>query len=152
MADNPKHPPKQLKVIGFYGRSGSGKTTLIERVLCELGKHGLSAAVIKQSCHEVGLDTPDKDTWRFVQAGARPVALHTDNESALFLPGEITLTDLVAMIAAIGRYRPDIILVEGAREENIPKVRIGNIKKRPNTVMDYADNFFALMEFILKEK
>lgn len=140
-------PPR---VVGFYGRSCSGKTTLIERVLRALRERGLRAAVIKQSCHAPEMDTPGKDTWRFAQAGANPVAFYAESGGVLFLPEVLEVHDLVALMAAIGQKRPDIILVEGVRDEEIPKVRVGDIEKRPNTVMDYDGDFEALMNFILE--
>jgi len=138
------------RVIGFYGRSGSGKTTLIERVLRALRERDLRAAVIKKSSHAPEVDTPGKDTWRFAQAGASPVAFHAQEESVLFLPGGTTVKDLIGMLAAMEQGRPDIILVEGARDKDIPKVRVGDIETRPNTVMDYTGDFEALMNLILE--
>ena len=143
--DKKGNPPR---VVGFYGRSGSGKTTLVERVLRALRERGLRAAVIKQSCHVPEMDTPGKDTWRFAQAGANPVAFYAEGGGVLFLSEDLEVHDLVALMAAMGQNRPDIILVEGARDEDITKVRVGDIETRPNTVMDYTGDFDALMDFI----
>lgn len=150
MAGNTDRNDNPPRVFGFYGRSGSGKTTLIERVLRELVARGLRTAVIKQSCHVSEMDTPGKDTWRFAQAGARPVAFHSGDESVLVLPGETSVKDLIALMAALGQGRPEIILVEGGRDEDIPKVRVGDIETRPNTIMDYTGDFDALMNLILE--
>ena len=150
MADVEQYRGNPPRVVGFYGRSGSGKTTLIERVLRALRERGLRAAVIKQSRHAPDVDTPGKDTWRFAQAGANPVVFHAQGESVLFLPGGKTVKDLFEMLAAMGQDRPDIILVEGARDEVIPKVRVGVIEERPNTVMDYMGDFEALLNLILE--
>ena len=147
VTDKMRNPPR---VVGFYGRSGSGKTTLIELVVRALRERGLRAAVIKQSRHAPEMDTPGKDTWRYAQAGANPVVFHAQGESVLFLPGGTTVKDLIEMLAAMGQARPDIILVEGARDEDIPKVRLGEIEGRPNTVMDYDGDFEALMNLLLE--
>jgi hypothetical protein len=40
--------------------------------------------------------------------------------------------------------------VEGARDTDIPKVRVGDIETRPNTIMDYTGDFEALMNLILE--
>lgn len=148
MATDKINAAGQTRMVGFYGWSNSGKTMLIERVLRELDARGKRAAVIKQSRMEGSLNTPGKDTWRFARAGARPVVFHTQEESVVFLPGTLTLDELVEMITAVDK--PDIILVEGARDERVPKIRIGEIDKRPNTTMTYDDDFGALMDFILK--
>ena len=150
MADVEQYKYNPPRVVGFYGLSGSGKTTLIELVVRALRERGLRAAVIKQSRHAPEMDTPGKDTWRYAQAGANPLVFHAQEESVLFLPGGTTVKDLIGMLAAMGQDRPDIILVEGARDEEIPKVRVGDIKARTNTVMDYDGDFEALMNLILE--
>ena len=137
-----------LRVVGFYGRSGSGKTALVERVLTELNARGLRVAVIKQSSMEAGLDTPGKDTWRFAQAGADAAVFQGAHQTVFFLQDTPALDDLLAWVAKM--THPDLVLVEGARDPRVPKVRLGDIVERPNTVLTYDGNFEGLIDFILK--
>jgi molybdopterin-guanine dinucleotide biosynthesis protein MobB len=137
-----------VRVVGFYGPSNSGKTTLIERVLGDLQAHGLRAAVIKQSRWQGQVDTPGTDTWRFNQAGAGAVVFQSGAETVFFLRGQPSLDELVAWV--VRTHSPNIILVEGASDARVPKVRLGDIEQRPNTVMDYSGDFAALMELILE--
>lgn len=58
------------KTLTFVGHSGSGKTTLVEKLVREFAQRGLRVATIKHAHHQVQLDTPGKDSWRYTQAGA----------------------------------------------------------------------------------
>jgi len=61
-------------VIGVVGGKKSGKTTTIEILTRGLTKRGYTVAVAKHiSETNFTLDTEGKDTWRFVQAGAKTV-------------------------------------------------------------------------------
>ncbi|WP_051938179.1 molybdopterin-guanine dinucleotide biosynthesis protein B [Ferriphaselus sp. R-1] len=59
-----------MKLVSIVGHSGSGKTTLVERLIRELTQRGVRVATIKHAHHQVQLDTPGKDSWRYTQAGA----------------------------------------------------------------------------------
>ncbi|HJM20212.1 MAG TPA: molybdopterin-guanine dinucleotide biosynthesis protein B, partial [Candidatus Thalassarchaeaceae archaeon] len=77
--------PTNPILLGFYGHSNSGKTTLLEAVIPRLEDEGMKVATIKQTHHDVTADAEGKDTWRHRQAGADPVSLSSDVETALFL-------------------------------------------------------------------
>ena len=59
--------------------------------------------------------------------------------------------DTHEIIEKISPYNYDIVLVEGARDKDIPKIRIGNINIRPNTIYDYEDDFNLLLEKIYEK-
>ena len=46
-----------MKILGIAGYSGAGKTTLIEALLPRLLATGLRVSVVKQSHHDIDLDT-----------------------------------------------------------------------------------------------
>lgn len=60
--------PRVMVVTGF---KKSGKTSLIEKLIGSLKRRGLKVGVIKHTMRAYGVDTRDKDTWRYKQAGAR---------------------------------------------------------------------------------
>ena len=109
---------KTLHVVGF---KNSGKTTLIARWVRLLKEQGLTVAVLKHHGHASPLDMPksDTDTMQFftsgadvsVVAGGGAVQLHM-NEEPEFMR--------MKNIATIGN--PDILLVEGYKEERGDKV------------------------------
>ena len=109
---------KTLHVVGF---KNSGKTTLIAGWVRLLKEQGLTVAVLKHHGHATPLDLPksDTDTMQFfasgadvsVVAGGGAVQLHMNEEQ-----------DFMRMkdIAIIGN--PDILLIEGYKEEQGDKV------------------------------
>ncbi|OGO19675.1 MAG: molybdopterin-guanine dinucleotide biosynthesis protein B, partial [Chloroflexi bacterium RBG_16_50_9] len=66
---------RKIPVVAFAGKSGVGKTTLLEKVVRELKIRGLRVAVIKHSHHDIEIDQPGKDSWRFARAGSDVVAI-----------------------------------------------------------------------------
>jgi molybdopterin-guanine dinucleotide biosynthesis protein B len=112
-----------MKAIGFAGYSGSGKTTLIERLLPMFRADGLRVAVIKQSHHDVEVDTPGKDSWRHRKAGANEVLLTSSHRWMLVHElREETEPDLAAHLARLSPC--DLVLVEGFRHADLPKLEV----------------------------
>jgi molybdopterin-guanine dinucleotide biosynthesis protein B len=107
-------------VIGVSGYSDSGKTLLIERLVPRLQARGLRVAVIKHCQHPVEVDRPGKDTDRLFAAGADVLA-HGPNETFIRLHA----ADL-SLAECLGCLPPgyDVVLVEGFRDEAIPKIRL----------------------------
>jgi len=134
-------------LFGIYGYSGSGKTTLIEKMVCALQERNKQVAVIKQSRQEKSIDQTGKDTQRFRLAGAHPVVFMGKNETVIF-DNQRELSDIVTEIA--GNHRVDIILIEGAHDAIIPKLRIGDIPLRENTLLTFDGDFENLIRLILK--
>lgn len=76
-----------MTVISIVGHSGSGKTTLVEKLIRELCVRGVKVATIKHAHHNVELDTPGKDSWRYTQAGAAMSMLVTESGVQLVASG-----------------------------------------------------------------
>lgn len=109
-------------IIAFAAPSGTGKTTLIEQVVRVMVGRGLRVGVLKADAHRVVLDTPGKDSWRFAEAGASPVAVLGADRLALFerLEGEVSI------VSAAARLFPgvDVVLAEGFRRSGLPTIRV----------------------------
>ena len=147
----PNRPKKHrnLTVIGFYGYSNSGKTTLIERLIGDLKAEGYRVAAVKVSGHDLELDEPGKDTWRYSQAGAGVVALASKGGTAFLVDGALDMATILDVLA-VTRH-PDIVLVEGARTDLIRKVRLGDIEERENTIWTYDGVYENLMKLVHRE-
>ena len=126
------HPPILLFVAG---KSGSGKTTILEGLIPELKKKGLRVGTVKHHHSNFTMDIPGKDSWRHKMAGAEKTIISSPNRIGIVMdvdhdhsPEELTrfLTDM------------DIVLVEGYKGENLPKVEIfrQEIHKRPLCIQD----------------
>jgi molybdopterin-guanine dinucleotide biosynthesis protein B len=117
-------PAPRGKAIAIVGLSNSGKTELICRLLEWFAAHNLRAAVLKHSHHQ-HLGDDGKDTWRYRQAGGRLVALAA--------PGVLQITrsssEEPSLDAILAELAPgsDLILVEGYKTSNLPKVALAPV-------------------------
>jgi len=109
-------------VISIVGQSKSGKTTLIEALISELKSRGYRIATIKHSVHRLNFDKPDKDSWRHIQAGSDATAVVSPDQSVLIklTAQESELND----IARLFGEDYDIILTEGFKQSNAPKIEV----------------------------
>ena len=146
---NRQKKPRNMTVIGFYGYSNSGKTTLIERLIGDLKAEGYRVAAAKVSGHDLELDEPGKDTWRYSQAGAGVVALASKGGTAFMVDGALDMATILDVLA-VTRH-PDIVLVEGARTDLIRKVRLGDIEERENTIWTYDGVYEHLLKKVHQE-
>lgn len=108
-----------IPVIGFAAFSGTGKTTLIEKLVLELKRQGYRIAVIKHDAHRFEIDKEGKDSWRFAKAGADMTLISSAEKTAVIEQRERTFEQNLSMIHDV-----DVILVEGYKQENIPKIGI----------------------------
>jgi molybdopterin-guanine dinucleotide biosynthesis protein B len=133
-------------VIGFYGESDSGKTTLVERLILELTRAGHRVAAVKRTDQPISIDSTGKDTNRYAQAGAKLVVFSTQVETAFLVKDKNDEAEIIAKARLLGDF--DFIFVEGANEKQTPKIRLGNIAERENTLFTYDGNFEKLLENI----
>jgi molybdopterin-guanine dinucleotide biosynthesis protein B len=112
------------KAISIVGPSGAGKTELICRLVEWFGCRGLRVAVLKHTRHRDPADR-GKDTWRFRQAGARVVALAAPGllQVSRPVPGEPPLAETLARLSP----EADLILVEGYKSGQLPKIALLNL-------------------------
>ena len=133
-------------ILGVYGYSNSGKTTLIERLITELTQKGYKVSTIKRSNEKISLDTPGKDTYRHRDAGANISCLISASETTLISKSPLSLDNAIKMIEVIGGI--DLILIEGGKSENIPKIAVGEIELLDKTIYRYSDNLDNIIEHI----
>jgi molybdopterin-guanine dinucleotide biosynthesis protein MobB len=112
-------------VLGFAAYSGTGKTTLLKQLIPLLRKAGLRLGVIKHAHHQVEVDHPGKDSYELRKAGADRVLLASSKRWALMVDepqqGEPSLTELLTRLDC---SVVDLVLVEGFREQNFPKIEL----------------------------
>jgi molybdopterin-guanine dinucleotide biosynthesis adapter protein len=133
-------------IIGFYGKSNTGKTTLITDLIKRLKEAKFSVATIKCSDKKISFDKEEKDTYNHAQAGANPVVLSSLLETDFILKKKLSIKDIINYLTTFEKI--DIIFIESVNEIDIPKVRIGDIQKRENTILDYKGDFEKLYKFI----
>jgi len=105
-----------INVIGI-GRN-SGKTYVIEDLIKNLRERGYSVFTVKH-IHTGQFDTPQKDTWRHLRAGAEGVIVVTPKE-IIRIKKSIS-PSIKEAIKEISE-NVDIVLVEGFKKSEGPKI------------------------------
>jgi len=137
-------------ILGFYGKSNAGKTTLVVDLIKRLTNEGFKVATIKRSDKEISIDNPGKDTFRHTWAGAELTVLSSRNETDFIIKKSLEMIDIIEFISKIDYY--EFIFIEGASDRAIPKIRIGDITKRENTVFDYDNDFEKLYNLVKNQE
>ena len=136
-------------LLGFYGESGTGKTSLIVKLIKRLSEEGYKIATVKITDKKIGVDTKGKDTWKYGESGSKLTVLSSPIETDYMLKENKNMAEIIQHIKELGEY--DLIIVEGAHDKNIPKIRIGNIPERENTLLTYTGDFEAIINLIKNE-
>jgi molybdopterin-guanine dinucleotide biosynthesis protein B len=109
--------------------SGIGKTTLLTQLVPALAARGLKVSFIKHAHHAFDIDHPGKDTYRIRESGAVQTLIGSRHRWALMT--ELSHTDpdrqepdLAELLPHIDTSIVDLILVEGFKQEPIPKIEV----------------------------
>ncbi len=109
-------------VVAIVGGSKMGKTTLIEKLIPELASRGHRVATVKHTYHDVAIDELGKDSRRHIDAGSRATIISCPGRLMLVKPvaADVSLDEVVALFAD----DHDIIIVEGFKNESVPKIEV----------------------------
>jgi molybdopterin-guanine dinucleotide biosynthesis adapter protein len=120
-----------ISVVGFVAPSGAGKTTLLRHVVAILNGRGTRVGYLKHAHHRFDLDTPGKDSYEIREAGARQTLLASTARWALQVenPVQDEDPDLYRMLSRLELERLDLVLVEGFKHADYPKIEV----HRPST-------------------
>lgn len=114
-----------VPLLGFAAASGSGKTTLLTQLIPLLKNQGLRVGLIKHSHHDFEIDHSGKDSFRLRAAGATPVMLVSPFRrviiTELHTQQELSLNQ---QLRFFDQSELDLILIEGFRNEVIPKIEL----------------------------
>ena len=123
-----------MKVIGIIGWKNSGKTFFIQKIIKTLCKRGLKVSSIKRAHHYFDIDKPNTDSYLHRKAGSKQVIVSSSKRWAkiveLYGSKEKQLDQLISQFENI-----DIVIVEGFKNENHPKIEIINNPLKPSTFM-----------------
>ena len=109
-------------IITVTGKSGSGKTTLIEKLIVHYTSESKKISVIKNMRHDFHTDPEGKDTFRYRQSGAFSSIITNGKKFALISE----IDDESDPLALAKKYfsGSDIIIIEGFKEGNVPKIEV----------------------------
>ena len=118
-----------IKIFAVSGFKNSGKTTLCMRLLEELGRLGVKAGYIKRTSEEI-MSPPSTDTGRAGELGVSSVLWGADGLRMEAPDADVSPEHIVS------RYFPDaeIVIVEGGKYLNLPKIWVESGEARPQDV------------------
>tara|TARA_B100001123_G_C15290200_1_gene1017195 strand:+ start:1794 stop:2291 length:498 start_codon:yes stop_codon:yes gene_type:complete len=112
-----------MKIIGIVGLKNSGKTYLAQKIISKLASQNLKVASIKHAHHDFDIDRPKTDSYLHRKSGSQQVIISSSKRWAkiteLKNTTEMKLEDLIKDLVD-----PDIIIVEGYKNANHPKIEI----------------------------
>jgi molybdopterin-guanine dinucleotide biosynthesis protein B len=135
-------------IIGIYGFQDSGKTLLVEGLVEALVGRGYRVASVKHTSDAKSIDSEGKDTWRHWRAGSDPVAFMSPVETCVIRHSRTSEEELVQLM--LREFGPDVLVIEGNKEGDYPKVRMGDVPKRRGTVLSNP-SLKALLAYVERE-
>ena len=127
-------------IISVVGQSKAGKTTLIEKLIRKLKSRGYRIGTIKHSAHRLSFDKPDKDSWRHIQAGSATTTIISPDQMVIIKP-ILEAPDLTEIAHLLGKDI-DIILAEGFKQSNTPKLEVH--RKAVGPLLSKINNIIAI--------
>ncbi|MEN1937599.1 molybdopterin-guanine dinucleotide biosynthesis protein B [Paenibacillus sp. 102] len=106
-----------LQIVGYQN---SGKTTLTEKLIQAFSDKGMKVATIKHHGHGGYPEVPQKDSERHRWAGA--VVSSVEGAGLLSLSSLRDKWPLQEIIRLYEFFEVDLILIEGYKTENYPKI------------------------------
>lgn len=133
-------------ILGIYGEKGSGKTQLMETLVSHFAKDHRVATVKHIGEGGFSIDRPGTDTMRHADAGAALVVASSNVETSFLLKEAKDIRATERLIHEFGDF--DLILVEGFKSAEIPKILVGKGRKMKNTLTRYRGDFEDLVQMI----
>jgi molybdopterin-guanine dinucleotide biosynthesis protein MobB len=119
-----------IPAVAFVGRQNSGKTTLLEKLIEALDLRGVRVATVKHHSHAgFEFDVEGKDSQRHYRAGSIHTVIAAPDRIASVRRTECEVSvrqiiDMMAFEASVLGDFPDLILVEGYRQGELPTVEL----------------------------
>lgn len=123
-----------VTALQIIGKKKSGKTTTTVDFIKSARELNLVVASFKHTHHTVSMDVEGTDTARFAQAGAQQVGMQ--NDKGFFWHETRPAKALEEEIADFVRPETDLLLIEGFKKENFPKLLL---LRENDQVSDFAE-------------
>ena len=123
------------KIITIVGKSNSGKTTLLEKLITNLTQKGYQIGSVKHAHDGFEIDKEGKDSWKHKKAGAASSLVISQNKVAMIKD------DTASYLEKMQNYLSDndIILAEGFKRQNFPKIEIFRTQSKHKTPLCLND-------------
>ena len=123
-----------MKICGIVGWKNSGKTFFAQKLISYFANNNFKVASIKHAHHDFDIDKPGTDSFLHRQAGSQQIIISSSKRwakiSELNKSEEKTLYQLINEL-----NNPDIVIVEGFKNEKHSKIEIINQDSDPSTYL-----------------
>ena len=130
------------KVVGIVGWKDVGKTFFVTEIINLLVKKGYKVGTIKHAHHDFDIDKQGTDSFKHRQSGASEVIISSSKRWAKIIENnnktEKKLNELLREFIDV-----DLIIVEGFKNENHPKIEI--ISQNSKIVNNEIKNVVAIV-------
>lgn len=129
-----------MLALQVIGKKKSGKTTTMIRFIEEATAQQKKLAAFKHTHHSVSMDVTGTDTYRFSAAGASQVGMQQDG--GFFWHEQRPMEQVVPLEDAIKdfvRADTEVLLIEGFKSENFPKVLLLRPADQPEDFAHLTD-------------
>src|SRR5699024_7542412 len=123
--------PYVLQVVGY---KNSGKTKLVSSLVTYFSEQGLRVGTLKHHAHSASIDSPGTDTAEHAKAGAAKVLLSSEQQTATFEQKPLSYPELLKRAEDV-----DIVLVEGFKREQDPKVVLLRGEKDAESLLELSN-------------
>ena len=113
---------EDVTIISIAGKQNAGKTTLLKDLIPKLKEQGHRVGTLKYNIRKFDIDHEGKDTYKYSNSGADSVAISTQSEFVVMKKTANPLT--LHEIIETHFNDVDVVLVEGYREDDYPRIRI----------------------------
>ena len=134
-----------MKICGIVGWKNSGKTFFARKLISYFTNQKFKVASIKHAHHDFDIDKPGTDSFLHRQAGSQQIIISSSKRwakiSELNKSKEKTMHELINEI-----HNPDIIIVEGFKNEKHAKIEIINDDSNSSTYLfPYLKNVIGII-------
>ena len=137
-----------MKICGIVGWKNSGKTYLAQKLISYFSYKNYQVASIKHAHDNFDIDKPGTDSFKHREAGSNQVIISSSKRWAKIIENndknEKNLEELIKEFQDV-----DIIVVEGFKKENHPKIEI--LAKGLKNKNEEANNVIAFVSDELKD-
>ena len=135
-----------MKIIGIVGWKNTGKTFYVSEIIKKLKSKNYRIASIKHAHHEFDIDHQNTDSYIHRKSGSSQVIISSKRRwvkiNELENQNEKKLNELISELSDT-----DIVIVEGYKNENHPKIEVIN-EKENNYLFPKIKNVRAIISDI----
>ena len=134
-----------MKICGIVGWKNSGKTFIAQKLIAYFTTQKFNVASIKHAHHNFDIDKPGTDSFLHRQSGSQQIIISSSKRWAkiteLNKSKEKTLYELIEDL-----NKPDIVIVEGFKNEKHSKIEIINNNSEPSTyLLPHLNNVIGIV-------